>query len=72
EALIMRKSPKCFHNKKVELLFTPEKILRENNQIKLISYNLIVISDHVPEKFPIKVKGIGIAKGKVLIIKMEK
>jgi len=71
EALIMQKSPKCFHNKKVEFLFTPEKILQENNQIKLISYNLIVISDYVPEKFPIKVKGTGIAKGKVLIIKME-
>ena len=69
---ILRKSPKCFHNKKVELLFTPERILQEDGLIKLISYNLIVITDHVPEKFPIKIKGTGEAKGKVLIIRMEK
>ena len=69
---ILKKSPKCFHGKRVEFLFTPERIVQENNQIKLISYNLIVISDYIPEKFPITVKGIGIAKGKILMVKMEK
>ena len=72
ESLIMHQSPKCFAGKNVELLFTPEKILQEDNQIKLISYNIIVIIDYVPEKFPIKVKGMGEVKGKILIIRMEK
>lgn len=71
EAVIMKQSPRCFAGKNVELLFTPEKITQEDGVKKLIGYNIIVVVDYVPEKFPAQIEGVGKLQGKYLIIDMR-
>jgi filamentous hemagglutinin family protein len=69
KAMIFANSPQTLINRKIEFMFTPQKIVQENGIVTLINRQVRVITNRVPETKSVKISGIVRVENNLIIIK---